>query len=222
MGPVAQRVLVLAPHPDDETIGCGGTVALLGAAGTDITVVVATQGEASVAAPTMTMADTASRRRREAREACAQLSTRVPLFLDLPDGGLPGVVEDLAARIAPVVSSTRPDVIFAPWPLDDHPDHRAMASALARVALDDGVEIWCYEVWAALPANRIVDVTSTWETKLAALDCYQSGRTSFDLEGHMALSRWRSIFGLSGSGAAEAFLVLSGPAFSALVRAVAT
>jgi LmbE family N-acetylglucosaminyl deacetylase len=220
MAPTAQRVLVLAPHPDDETIGCGGTIALLTASGADIRVVVATQGEASVDEPGAGIADTAQRRRRAATEACAALSTRPPEFLDLPDGGLLDAVEDLATRIATVVASTRPEVIFTPWPLDDHADHQAMANALALVTLDEDVEIWCYEVWTPLPANRIVDVTSTWGTKVDALDCHRCNRTSFDLEGHLALSRWRSIFGLSGSRFAEAFLVLSGPTFAALASQV--
>ena len=63
-------------------------------------------------------------------------------------------------------------------------------------------------MWAALPANRIVDVTPVWPQKQAALDQHRCGRVSFDLDAHLALTRWRSIFVMNGWGYAEAFLAL--------------
>jgi LmbE family N-acetylglucosaminyl deacetylase/O-antigen/teichoic acid export membrane protein len=217
--PTARRVLVLAPHPDDETIGCGGTVALLARSGATVTVAVATSGEMAVAEPG-SPAEIRSRRRDEASAACCQLGVAEPIFLDLPDGVLSDHRGLLVGQLARLAERVCPDAVFVPWPLDDHPDHMALASALADVELPDSCEVWSYEVWAALPANRIVDVSKVWDIKLAALSCHASGRGSFDLDSHLALARWRSIFGLSGNGHAEAFLALRSADFRELVKTV--
>ena len=214
--PIARRALVLAPHPDDETIGCGGTVALLVRGGTEVTVAIATSGEMSVAG-SGDPHEVSRRRRAEATLACEALGTSAPLFIGLPDDTLEENIPVLATRIKEILVSTSPEVIFVPWALDAHADHVALAAALSRLDLPAGCQIWSYEVWAALPANRIVDISASWDTKLAALACHASGRDSFDLDAHLALSRWRSIFALSGQGQAEAFLVLEAADFRKLL-----
>jgi LmbE family N-acetylglucosaminyl deacetylase/O-antigen/teichoic acid export membrane protein len=217
--PSARRVLVLAPHPDDETIGCGGTIALLARSGATVTVAVATSGELAVAEPG-SPAEVRRRRQEEVCAACRQLGVTQPLFLDLPDGVLRDHLGVLVGQLARLSERLCPDAVFVPWPLDDHPDHMALAAALADVELPDSCEVWSYEVWAALPANRIVDVSEVWDIKLAALSCHASGRISFDLDSHLALARWRSIFGLSGKGHAEAFLALRSSDFRELVQTI--
>jgi LmbE family N-acetylglucosaminyl deacetylase len=105
--------------------------------------------------------------------------------------------------------------------LDDHPDHRATSLALAAALPGSGIEstteVWAYEVWAALPANRLVDVTSVWSQKAAALNEHRCGRATFDLDAHLALARWRSIFAMNGRGYAEAFLALRSADFCRLI-----
>lgn len=216
--PTARRALVLAPHPDDETIGCGGTAALLANSGAAVTVAIATSGEMSVAVDGSS-AEVARRRRDEAEAACRLLGTTEPIFFGLPDGGLTANRTVLAARIRQLIADRRPSVVFAPWPLDAHPDHMALAMALADAVAGRDCQIWAYEVWGALTPNRIVDVTSVWATKEAALRCH-AGSDAFDLDSHLALGRWRSIFGLSGKGYAEAFLVLDSAEFADLVQAI--
>lgn len=214
--PAFRRALVVAPHPDDETIGCGATAALMADAGARVEVLVASSGEASVITPGSTPRSTAATRQAEARAACAALGVSAPHFAGLPDGHVGEDIGRLTAAIGDVVAAVRPQAVFVPWPLDAHPDHRAVPEALAAVDLDESIEVWCYEVWAALPANRVVDVTSVWEKKLAALACHL-GRDAFDLDAHLALQRWRSIFGLDGFGHAEAFLVLTPAQLRALI-----
>lgn len=206
VAPLAGRALVLAPHPDDETIGCGGTVAKLAERGAEVHVLVATSGGASVAQGGG-RATTEADRRSETEAACRQLGARPPTFLDLPDAALGDHLDELTAGVDRAVRDLRPDVVFAPWPGDDHPDHQAVATALAAADVPPATEVWCYEVWSALPANRLVDVTETWSRRSAALACH---RSAGDLSAHEGLSRWRSLFGLDGQGHAEAFIV--GPA----------
>jgi len=216
--PTARRAMVIAPHPDDETLGCGGTLALLNRYGCTVKVLIATCGEGSVAARGQSPADTAAVRRDEAVAACRVLGTSDPDFLNLPDGNLSESLEVLAARLTQDIAAFDPQIVFVPWPLDGHPDHQVVPAALASVDLPGGVEIWTYEVWTPLPANRIVDVSEVWSVKSRALGCHASGAEGFDLTAHLALDRWRSIFGLDGHGHAEAFLVLGPLTLRSLVE----
>lgn len=210
--PSAVRAVVVAPHPDDETIGCGGTIAILSAAGCAVHVLVASQGEASVAEPTTAKGAAGQQRLAEVMAAARCLGAATLVSCDLPDGQLLRYLEPLTERLSGALVDYRPQVIFVPWPLDDHSDHRAaclaLAEALRRSELKSGTEIWTYEVWGALPANRVVDITAVWARKQAALREHRWGRVTFDLDAHLALSRWRSIFAMNGSGHAEAFLAL--------------
>ena len=217
MAPHGNRVFVLAPHPDDETIGCGGCLARLSSRGSDVRVLVATAGEASVALPGRTAPETAASRRAEVVGACRRLGATCAEVLDLPDGQVAAHLGELVQALDRHLADFRPDLIFTPWPLDAHPDHQAVTRALAAAALPSRAEVWCYEVWAALPPNRIVDISRWWASKEAALAEHTSAGGSFDAGAHLALARWRSIFGMNGTGRAEAFLALSARDFIALV-----
>jgi LmbE family N-acetylglucosaminyl deacetylase len=220
--PSIGRALVVAPHPDDETIGCGGTLAGLAAGRSRICCAVATAGEASVAERQAGVGATACARRRKAEDACRALGLSPPRFLDLPDGALDRQPDTLSARIAEIVAELDPEAIFVPWPLDAHADHQAVAAALAAVPLAASVEIWTYEVWSTLPANRIVDITDSWDAKVQALRCHERGQAADSLSAHLALARWRSLFGLDGQGYAEAFLVTDPDGLRHLVARQAT
>ena len=208
LAPAASRALVLAPHPDDETIGCGGTLAVLAASGCSVEVVVVSDGEGSTSSGGDAAA-TAARRRDDATRACAHLGSRPPRFLGLPDGGVGEAIDELAALLRPIIEDSRPEVVFLPWPLDAHPDHQAVGRAFAAALPDPAIEVWCYEVWSALIPNRIVDVTRSWPAKRSAIEEHRGPDDAFDLLAHLELARWRTIFGLDGHGWAEAFLVLS-------------
>jgi LmbE family N-acetylglucosaminyl deacetylase len=213
--PSFRRALVLGAHPDDESIGCAGTMALLAGAGAAVHLLVLTDGDATKGSP-HAAAETARLRRDEVTRAAAALGATVELA-GLPDGGLPAVADAVRAAIASALAAFAPDVVLAPWPGDDHPDHRAVADALAACPLDAGVEVWGYETWAALPPTRIVDITSVVDRKRAALAIHETAHLAFDVSAGLGLSRWRSIHGLMGRGYAEAFLAVPGPDYAALV-----
>ncbi len=136
------------------------------------------------------------------------LGTPPPVFLGFVDGELSNNVSQLTSAIGVHVDEFQPDAIFAPWLLDAHPDHQALAMAIAHAAVPLKTEIWGYEVWAALPPNRLVDITRVWDLKVRALAEHRTPASVFDTSGHLALNRWRSIQCMGGSGYAEAFLVL--------------
>lgn len=209
--PFRGRVLVLAPHPDDETIGPGATLALHHALGDPIAVLYVTTGVHGD--PTGRHAPDAyvAVRRAEARAAAAVLGVAHTEFWEYPDNC--EVSEDdlraVTERLVDVVNRWRPDVVYAPHPGETHSDHYFVALAAARAAsvAEHPFALLGYEVWEALQARWAVDVASSYDTKLAAIACYASQTEHTDIvrcvEG---LNRFRSVL-LPGKGRwAEVFV----------------
>ncbi|MGN6612362.1 MAG: PIG-L family deacetylase [Angustibacter sp.] len=147
LGPARPTVL-LAAHPDDETLGAGGLLALAGRAGVDVHVVVATDGEASHPdSPTHSPADLARWRAKEVEQAVTLLAPDAHLhLLHLPDGALGDHEDALAQALQPLVHNG--SRVVAPWRADAHPDHEAAGRVAARVAADRGAELLEYPIWA--------------------------------------------------------------------------
>jgi LmbE family N-acetylglucosaminyl deacetylase len=204
--PELSRVLVLIAHPDDEAIACAGTIALLADAGAAVTIVSATDGEATIGSP-HDPAETGRRRRAELARSAEVLGAGVE-GLGLPDGRLHEHRAELAEGIAAALGRLRPDAVFAPWVGDGHRDHRAVAFALADALarVDRDVQVWGYETWAAVPHNRLVPIEAAIERKRASIAAHATGSLAFDLSSGLGLSRWRSMHGLLGEGHGEAFL----------------
>lgn len=155
------RVLVVAAHPDDEALGLGGTIQRLLAARLEVTVVVATDGEAAygdaVASETL-----AATRRAELAAGLAVLGVRHPAcLLGLPDGHLAGCATALRAALARQCPA--PSVVLAPWTADPHPDHRAAGRAAREHAARVGCPLWEYPIWMRHwtdPDDEIVPVAN--------------------------------------------------------------
>ena len=213
--PVVSRVLVLAAHPDDESLGCAGTMALLANRGVQVTVVFATDGEALLVSSGA--GGVAARRRSEAIEACSLLGADAPAFLGFPDRGLRGVIDELAAALAPVVSAFAPHVVMLPWFADGNEDHRALNVALSRAGLGPQVEVWGYEIWSPLIANHLVDISDVLERKELALKAHASD-VLMDLGAIVGLNRYRAEIGRLDGAYAEAFLRAPAQQYFELVR----
>ena len=147
---VARRhpeVLVAAAHPDDETLGVGGLVAALARHGAEVTVLLATDGEAShPAARAWTPDLLADLRADEAVTAVSRLAPGARVErLGLPDGGLQPaearLVESLVEHCGPGT------LVIAPWSADGHPDHDALGRAAATAAARAGATVAHYPVW---------------------------------------------------------------------------
>jgi len=184
-GPGAQ-LIVLAAHPDDETLGAGGLIAAATAAGVRVDVVVATDGAASHPdSPTRSAAQLASQRRREATAAIACLSGEASVtFLGLPDGELSRHQPELARVLEELLLPGC--LVVTPWRGDRHPDHEACAFATRAVLRRrPGCTHWQYPIWAwhwADPATGLpwpalfrLDLTDgPRSAKQRALACYVS------------------------------------------------
>ena len=171
------RVVVLAPHADDESLGCGGLLALLADAGRPAHVVVVTDGARSHASPTWPPARLRALREVEAQRAVRHLGhgPRVE-FLRHADCGLPdegtAAFEAAADRLQALVADLAPDTVVVPWRRDPHCDHVA-TWRLAAARRDPAVRWVEYPVWAwtdAAAAPRD-DEAAAWRIDVsAALD----------------------------------------------------
>ncbi|WP_428032995.1 PIG-L deacetylase family protein [Ancylobacter sp.] len=162
-GFVRRRLVVVAPHPDDESLGCGGLIAACRAAGVPVSIVVVSDGAGShphsvlYAAPRL-----AELRRAEALEAARRLSVAPQdvHFLDLPDRFVPvdgPDAERASAWLAALCTSA--DVVAVSWRHDPHTDHKA-SFALAQAALREvaGAALWEYPIWGlTLPPPTILE-----------------------------------------------------------------
>ena len=198
------KLLVLAPHPDDEVIGCGGLLSRLIGAGVPVKVVVVTDGAAGLPIGT----DTAVRQ-AESRAGLLQLGVRDCEFWDFPDGRLPfgGPIAD---RYRSLLARYAPSHILLPHPAESHPDHRALTRGwlMAIQGRWSGTLLFYETTQPCQPVNHFEDATDTLEHKLAALASHVSQLASFDYVKHCRLlAEMRGL--AAGTAAAEAFLVFN-------------
>lgn len=144
------RVLVLAAHPDDESLGAGGLLATCAATGLDAALVVVTDGEGShPGSPTHDPGALASRRRRELTGAAAALGlpTTAVTFLGLPDGAVADHADEVVAAVVDRVGDGRDCLVVAPYRADGHPDHEAAGRCAAAAAHRTGAVLAEYPIW---------------------------------------------------------------------------
>ncbi|MGH8861139.1 MAG: PIG-L family deacetylase, partial [Jatrophihabitantaceae bacterium] len=188
----ADHVVVVAAHPDDETLGAGGLMALASRRGATVTVLVASDGEAShPASPTHRPEQLARVRRVEVAAALAEVAPDADLtLLGLPDGQLADHLSDICDAIDERAAGCTH--LVTPWIGDGHPDHAACAQAAAESVAALHARHWQFPIWAwhwgdpaagdlqpAMLGRLVLDPLAT-QAKRAALDCHVSQ--------HLALS----------------------------------
>lgn len=207
-----QSVLVLAPHPDDESLGCGGTIRLLTRSGVPVDVAFMTRGELGLEVPDAAsptdQQQLADCRTREAVEACRLLGVRDYFFLGGSDGRL-AEQDHLADVIANRLRAGGYTRIFCPWSGEAHPDHVATYHHCRRALHKVGGQIltWLYEVWTPMQPNFVVPIDETMADKEAAISQHVSQLACRDY--HTAFRGLASYRALAShpSRYAEAFLV---------------
>ena len=216
-----KRVLVIAPHPDDEVLGAGGTVARLSAAGGEVTIAIVTKG-----APPLFAEAASAIVRCEARAAHAYLGVTRTVFLDHPAARLDQVPHhELNRALGELVRESAPDLLLLPFVGDVHLDHQLTFLSGMVAARPHGAEfprrILCYETlsetnWNAplmapsFVPNVFIDISTQLERKLEAMRLYGSQQRDFPHERSLAAIRALAMF--RGSTvhrpAAEAFMLV--------------
>lgn len=177
--------LVIAPHPDDEVLGAGGTIAALAAHGCQVHVLVASQD-----LPPLYLADTAEKIRNEAQRAHSALGVKNTEFLPHPSVELARMgVAELNSGIQKAVDRLQPDLVLAPFP-DRHLDHKAVfeAAMVASRPIGSGCAISTVALYETLSETHwnvphieadfvpdwFVDISDHIDAKLAAFSAYAS------------------------------------------------
>lgn len=210
----AERVLVLAPHMDDEVIGCGGLIRRFAQAGTRVAVAFLTDG-APERLRHPDLEGLRRDRRRESLRAIEILGADEPIYLDFPDGELSRFADDPRPLLR-LLATERPDVLLVPADTEYHPDHRATFRwAMAAVAeLEEPPRVLCYEVCGNCRPNRVLELDeSTWAAKMEAMKVYRTQLRDMDycrIMSFVAETRGRAAAFPSGAARAEAYRLEEG------------
>ena len=222
--PAPSSVLVVAAHPDDEILGCGGTMARLTREGHEVRIAILAEGMSSRYAHRED-ADPRQLQHLHARaqQAADKVGAKEVVLCKLPDNRLDTVpLLEVVKQVEELVARFRPEVIYTHHPGDLNVDHgvvhRAVLTATRPVPGQCVKEIYAFEVpssteWAfqrlepLFRPSVFVDITETLETKIEALTCYDTETRKFphprSAEALRAIAkRWGSVVGLP---AVEAF-----------------
>jgi len=180
-------LVLVAAHPDDETLGLGGTAALLSGRGVTVQVVAVTDGEAAYPDDSGGREELAKERRVELAAAATRLGLPRPIFLRIPDGEVATHEQMVVIRLGAVLAGfERETWCAATWRGDGHPDHEAAGRAAATASENAGAVFAEYPIWMwhwatpedpAVPWDRARRVSLT-PTELAmkaeAMRCFSS------------------------------------------------
>jgi len=216
------KVLVVAPHPDDEVLGAGGTIARLAGEGSEITVAIVTRGWEPLFSDSQV-----DQVRDEAHRAGEILGTKSLRFMDLPVTRLNEIPKhQLNKLFEQLMNEEKPEQVFLPFPGDLQEDHRQVFDA-CMVALRPAVSrkyarrILCYETVSETHSSAAhvkpvfqpqlwIDISKTLPVKLDAMRSYESQLQqqpdARSLEAVSSLARWRG--SIVGMAAAECFVVV--------------
>lgn len=216
-----KNVLVIAPHPDDEVLGCGGTIKKLSSEGHNVYVLIATRG--SIRLYNQGRVEDV---RNEALVAHKVLGVKQTIFLEYPAPELDTIpLADISRSFAEKIYQFKIDVLYLPHRGDLHNDHRVVFKAGLVAARPVGnytvKEIYAYETlseteWAepyeseVFYPTKFTDITAFFESKIEAMECFKSQLKAFpnprSMKGLRALSEYRGV--TIGVAKAESFVVI--------------
>jgi LmbE family N-acetylglucosaminyl deacetylase len=176
------NVLVIAPHPDDEVLGCGGRICQHVAKGDKVTVVFLTSGELGL--KHLAREKAWRIREAEAQKAATILGITTVEFLRIADWAVGEDTRNVTQKLRSILRVERPDLIYLPHPGEGHPDHQAVWPCL-RAALRGlrgaKLDLRGYEVWTPLGHfDEVADISKVMPRKLRALRAHRSQVQGWD------------------------------------------
>jgi LmbE family N-acetylglucosaminyl deacetylase len=214
----ARRVLVLAPHADDEVFGCGGALADLIEQGAVVRVLILTDGAGDEQDPGLRRRID-DERSAESRRALQELGGGEVVTVGLPDRGLENRLRKVNETLEEALVDFSPDLIFVPSPAEIHPDHRALSEAfldLARGSASAAVSsalaaatVAFYELSQPIRPNFLFDATRVLSRKERAVACFASQLADRDYPAFVAgLGAYRRMTLPKDVRSAEGFYVV--------------
>lgn len=174
---IRKKALVLAPHSDDEAIGCAGTIFQLQSLGYEVVIVLFT-----LPVEEMGREDGEQVRLREFRDALSRYQNGKEIIFDFPDGELHQYCEQAKEKLKQIIEREEPGLIFTPYIMDYHSDHRCVSRMLAKALPDREITIAMYEVWVPiLHPNYYIDISEFWDQKQRVLQCYSSQMMQYSI-----------------------------------------
>jgi LmbE family N-acetylglucosaminyl deacetylase len=178
--PEGKKIIVLSPHMDDEVLGCGGTLFQHILKGAEVTVVYLTDGATGGMLPENSTdgkekVGLVEVRKQEARLATKTLGIQTCIFLDFAEGHLESNSK-IQDELRKIISSIRPDLVYLPSFLEEHPDHRVVTEILLSASEKIDCQFYCclYEVWTPIFPNCLVNISKVIQIKKSAIECYKS------------------------------------------------
>ena len=175
--PTSKKILVIAPHPDDEVLGCGGTLCRHLESGDQVNLLYLTNGEKGV-----NENDISERRIMEAIEVIKECQIDRYDFLNLGDQKIEISAENIET-IKNIIQDNQIDIIYITHIYDNHIDHFAanilLANALTKLDCSQ-LEVIGYEIWSPLVPNLIVNISDHWEKKQSLVYKYKSQLEKFN------------------------------------------
>jgi LmbE family N-acetylglucosaminyl deacetylase len=204
-----KKVLVIAPHQDDESIGCGGTLIKHTKAGGRLEIAFCTSG--------------GEKRMYEAKDAAKALGSRRNHFLQFDIRSLYKNTNQLAERFTELFNRVEPEIVFLPFMIDNHQDHVAISRAFSKAYKTKAVNcfVYAYSVWTTLIPNVIVDISEQWEQKKQAIEYYKTQIATRDyVTMASSISKYWSIVKGRNTQYCEAFFKATSSEYVSLVKKI--
>ena len=200
--------MVFAPHPDDEALGCSGTLLQILKKDISSSIIFLTSGERLYGDSSLEIAE---KRKEEAVRASGMLGFRESLFLDFPDGEIEKHKEIICGKLSEIIEQRKPDMVLSPSPIDHHADHLATSRIAVRLLNDyKTFRLAFYEVYSTLRFNYLVDITEVADLKRKTILNYRTslyGKPEIYVHAALGLNAQRSIF-VQKEGYYEAFYMV--------------
>lgn len=215
-----KKILIISPHPDDETLGCGGIISSLVLAGAEVKIVLCTDD----CQHEKMEFSSSSIRVNEFKTAIKVLGCEDALYIGARDGSLKENYNEVKDKIHLIIQDMKPDWIFVPYILDVNKDHNVMVHIVANCIEDTAqLNVAMYEVWTPiLYPNFYVNITEVFDKKILAAQCHQSQEEMYNIVDRLkGLSVLRaSLLMKKKYNQVEAFKYFSAPLFKSIVEAL--
>jgi LmbE family N-acetylglucosaminyl deacetylase len=167
----SKDALIIAPHPDDESMGCGGSISRHIKAGSRVKVIFLTNGDKGDFKGRFGK-DYVKIRQQSAQRAMDIFGVKDFEFWGYGDRELQSVFQELRGRLLHTIETFSPFIIYAPSSLEAHPDHKVAFEIVWDLRKKFGNTLAFYEVLMAMYPNILVDITGEMEQKKKALESY--------------------------------------------------